>query len=429
MKSYKIFHFPFFIFSFINSIPILYAQQNSGKNSLNKYISNFKLPQNAIPFQFVHQMYFKCKFENKIDADLIFDTKADGLRMDSSFLFENNIKTYDGTETVYHDKVYQPGAGGKMLVRFCKNINLNFDTIVFKKDLVPVLPLNKLLGPALGHRADGIIGSDLFDDYIMEINYEHNYIILHRFELLDTQFFSGYTKMPYADGLKIKIGLNDTLFIEEKFGLDMGMAATLAINANTIDKNNLTNKISPLSFYISGRDIGGKTEEYHYRASYIKIDTFIIYKPIISFDKIIKKTTKDTIKGGYRKGEEAGLVGNGLFTRFNIIMDFKHHFIYLKPNSKFNKPFGYTTTGFFVDDRRNDLNGYEISYILQSSPAQSANLRVGDLIIEVNGKSVIDINFLDMIEILQNPAKTPIRLKIKRNNKITNVTIKRKTIL
>ncbi len=426
MKTRSLFHLFFLLNNFTS---ILYAQQNLKKNIPNKNIVNFNLPQNAIPFEFVHQIYLKCKFDNKTNAQLIFDTKADGLRMDSSFLKENNIKTFDGTETIYQDKVYQPGAGGKMLVRFCKNVIINLDTIVFNKDLVPVLPLNKLLGPALGHRADGIIGSDLFDNYIMEINFEHYYIILHQFELIDKQLFSGYTKMPYKDGLKIKIGLNDSLYIEENFGIDIGMAATLAINSNTIKKNNLTNNISPLSFYKSNRDIGGGTEEYNYRANYIKIDTFIFNKPIISLDKNVKKTIGDTINASLGKWKEAGLVGNGLFSRFNIIMDFKHNFIYLKPNGNFKKPFGYTTTGFFVDDRRTDLNAYEISFILQNSPANFEGLRVGDLITEINGKSVRNISFVNMIEILQNTTQTIVRLKLKRNNKIINITIKRRKFL
>ena len=77
----------------------------------------------------------------------------------------------------------------------------------------------------------------------------------------------------------------------------------------------------------------------------------------------------------------AGLIGNDVLRRFNIIMNYDKRIFYLTPNSHFHDPFDYSYTGL-------DLYWFEgkirVGDIMVDSPADKAGFQVDDVVISVN---------------------------------------------
>jgi predicted metalloprotease with PDZ domain len=75
-----------------------------------------------------------------------------------------------------------------------------------------------------------------------------------------------------------------------------------------------------------------------------------------------------------------GLIGNDLFRRFNIIINYEHRDIYMVPNSHFKEPFDYSYTGlgiYLVDGE------IQVVDVMPESPAEQAGFKSGDVIMAV----------------------------------------------
>jgi carboxyl-terminal processing protease len=64
--------------------------------------------------------------------------------------------------------------------------------------------------------------------------------------------------------------------------------------------------------------------------------------------------------------------------------------------------------------RMNRDNKLEIVRVFEGSPAQKAGLRAGDLVIEVNGQSIVGYSIYEAVILIRGPAGTSVTLTIKR---------------
>jgi predicted metalloprotease with PDZ domain len=77
----------------------------------------------------------------------------------------------------------------------------------------------------------------------------------------------------------------------------------------------------------------------------------------------------------------AGLIGNDLLRRFNIILNYDKKIFYLTPNSHYRDQFDYSYTGlglYWVDGE------IRVGDVMKDSPAEKAGLKVDDVVIGVN---------------------------------------------
>lgn len=65
---------------------------------------------------------------------------------------------------------------------------------------------------------------------------------------------------------------------------------------------------------------------------------------------------------------------------------------------------------------------------LRGSPAEAAGLKPGDVVLEVDGVSVVDIGFLEAVELVRGPKGSTAVLKIRRDGIESNISVKRDVI-
>jgi hypothetical protein len=136
--------------------------------------------------------------------------------------------------------------------------------------------------------------------------------------------------------------------------------------------------------------------------------------PIYAFDDTYNVTSYPYL---------AGIIGNDLLRRFNIILNYEKRDIYITPNSHYSDPFDYAYTGielFYLD------NKVVIGDVAKDSPAEKAGLKEGDLVLAVNR------NFSQSLQQYKAALQSGVqkmKLIVMRNNQMLELEMKPKSIL
>jgi len=339
-----------------------------------------QIPDNAFPIVYRGHLYIMGEADS-IKGNYIFDTGASNLYFDSTYYYENDFH-YSNFLTAK-----LPGAGTTV-----QNVEVIQDTVSFKfgkylyqTSIVPILKLK----PIVGDFADGIIGMEYFSNSVMEINYEKEYISL--FQSIDSVDLSGYSRIGISRRgnrlfIPMKVSINDTLIIEGEYQIDFGAGGSIALTSSVTRKYNLMANIEKKTpFYTKYGGVGGESSSYDFMAKSIEIGEFL-------FNNVTMEFSVDK-SGAMASDKHFGLLGNGIYRRFTVIIDFINNDFYLKPNSMFNEPFEFSRLGFSYVDRNQTMNAWIVTGLYRGSNAEKQDLKIDDKIVAVNGIGIHEIGF------------------------------------
>lgn len=318
----------------------------------------------------------------------------------------------------------------------------------FAQDLYVVLDRDINLSTSLGIPVHGIMGYDLFRDFVVEVNYASKTLKLHDPELYKYKNRKGMQTIPliveerkaYLTGTVL---MRDTANIPVKLLVDTGSSDALWLfhqpekGLDIPDKNYEDHLGRGLSGDIFGKrsKIGG-----------IRIGDFELKEAKVAFP--YRESFGDIQSFGDRNGS----VGGEVLKRFNMIFDYPNGKLTLKKNGYFKDPFQYNLAGIelqhnglrYIAERIADSNGLVkeekstfgnvqillenktrlslvpeiiVSGIRAGSPAAEAGLREGDVILAVNGKRVHQYKLQEILKMLNEKEGRRIRVLIERYNK------------
>ncbi len=85
----------------------------------------------------------------------------------------------------------------------------------------------------------------------------------------------------------------------------------------------------------------------------------------------------------------------------------------------------HRTGGIGVQVRELHSGGLEVYFIFKGLPADKAGLKVGDVIVGVDGIDISTMNIQDSVELILGPIGTDLQLKLKRGDKTRMVIVRR----
>lgn len=373
-----------------------------------------EIPKGAFPIAYKGHLYIKGEADS-IKGNYVFDTGASNLYYDSTYYAENGFK-YENTFTAN-----LPGAGStpQKVIVVEDTVEFKFGENLYKTSIVPVLQLK----PILGDIADGILGMEYFYNSILEINYEREYMKIY--SSLDSINLQGWAKVELTKRdnrlyIPLEIVVNDTIHISGEYQLDFGSGGAVSLTSLVSEKNKLKNNIeNKVAYFTKYGGVGGESSSYDFFASRLKIGDF-------SFKNVLMDFSIDTA-GAMASEKHLGLLGNEIYERFYVYIDFINNDLYLKPNNKYNDLFESSRLGFSYIDRGQTLKSWIVTGLYSSSSAEKSGLLIDDKIITVNGVNVGEINYERQESFFKNIDK--VNLEVERNNKLIKINFELRPII
>lgn len=183
---------------------------------------------------------------------------------------------------------------------------------------------NQLSGPG----TDGKFGPNLFDHKILEINFEKEQMVIHTNR---PTIDSSFKKMPlvFRQGemyIKGQLQIKDQQF-EQLFMIHTGYGGTLLLDDLFVQKTKIAHQLKAYK-ETQLKDSFGNT-----------ITTKKVTLPSFSVDEFSLANLPLGFFEGKIGRQRKSIIGGDLLKRFNVYIDLREAYIYLKPNQLYQLPF------------------------------------------------------------------------------------------
>jgi len=425
---------------------------------LSGLAQHFELPQNI--------KYQKIKFQ-LIDNLMVIPLEVNGSKL--SFILDSgvskpilfNLAEQDSIQInkVSEIAIYGLGDGEPIQALSSRENKFRIGNIQNSDQrLFVVLDKDKNFSPKLGIPIHGIIGYDLFRDFVVEVNYAKQFLRFYRpndyihkkskkAEVLPLHIIN---KKAYVDGF---VYVEETEKVPIKLLVDSGSSDAIWLFES--DSIAVPNKHYDdfLGHGLSGSIFGKRS-----MVKGIQIGSFFLKDAKTSFPDMIHY--EQILNLGGRNGS----MGGEVLKRFNMVFDYRGGTVTLKKNSNFNKAFQYNMSGIeiqhnglrYISERitnRKNLEEEEeadtfgnvqllfesrtrlslvheivVSGIRAGSPARDAGLQEGDVILAVNGKKVHSYKLQEIMHMLNEKEGKRVRLLIERANNDMKISFELKNM-
>ena len=319
----------------------------------------------------------------------------------------------------------------------------------YSQDLYVVLDKGINFSTSLGIPVHGIMGYDLFRDFIVEVNYRSKKIKLHNPELYTYRKKRKAQTIPlvvekrkaYIEGTVL---MRDTANVPVKLLVDTGSSDALWLfpepeKGLDIPEKNYEDHL--------GRGLSGDIFGKRSKIDGVRIGDFELDEAKVAFPYL------ESFQGMDQLGDRNGSIGGEVLKRFNMVFDYARGLVTLKKNGNFKDPFQYNLAGIdlqhnglrYIAESIADVNGIVkedkedtfgnvqillenktrlslvpeiiVSGIRAGSPAAEAGLKEGDVILAVNGKKVHKYKLQEILKMINEREGKRVRLLIERYNR------------
>jgi hypothetical protein len=337
--------------------------------------------------------------------NFIVDTGSGGISLDSTTCIRLNIVP------VLTDKLIM-GIGGIRQLRYVNNRsliigNLKIDSLNFHVSDYDIL------SSVYGDRIDGIIGYSFFSRHIVKIDYDSSQLYIYTKGNIKYPK-GGYMLKPAIVSLPVQGGeLRDSREVDVRFYFDTGAGLCLLLNSDFIKDSAVLNPDKkPLPTQAQG--MGGKANMQVTVMKEFKLGPYRFRNiPTHIFDDEFNVTSYPYL---------AGLIGNDVLRRFNIIFNYDKKSFYLMPNSHYRDPFDYSYTGLGLYWIEGEIR---VGDVMKDSPAEKAGFKVDDVVVGVNDNMTQNLQLYKSM--LQNTGDK-VKILVRRPTGTLELNMKVKSI-
>lgn len=152
----------------------------------------------------------------------------------------------------------------------------------------------------------------------------------------------------------------------------------------------------------------------------MSIGSFRLSQPVVAI-------TEDTA-GVRTHPTSVGLVGMEVLGRFSVTFDYAGNRMYLTPTSRVAEPFVYDASGIGLRTSGPSFSAVVVSRVRDASPGAAVDVRVGDAVVQIDGRHTSRMSLESIRAILQRPGEAH-TLLISRQGKMVECVIKTRDLL
>lgn len=350
--------------------------------------SDVTLDPNAppIPFEMASaHIIFKASLNGRPPIWWLLDTGADQEVINSTRVKSFGLTMYGKTVT--------SGGGNSAEYDYATGATFTLPGVTLRNQHVATIDetgLERALGIPLG----GLLGYDFISRFVVEIDYEKKLITLHdpaTWQFSGTGYIVPLTfdnGIPFTNGT-ITVGGQK---IPAYLVIDFGAQETITLTSPFVKEHDLVH-LAQTNATVT-RPTGLEKEFFAQNNVRGHVDALDLANLHVS-DIPINMSVNTT--GAYASKNFAGTVGESIFRRYHVFLDYARERIILQPTAEVNKPFPERMTyGLSLLASGEDLHTYTVVAVRTGSPAEKDGFRKGDIIASLDGKTAVQFTLADL---------------------------------
>jgi hypothetical protein len=348
-------------------------------------------------------LYLQGKINGVSTKNLILDSGAADL-----FVSESEAKAL---RLQAQGKASIPGRTKIIPTVSVSNLSIQLGTLTLKDHTSVIIPQAEALGleQYFGRRISAVVGYELFEQLVVEVDYSRQTLRLFRPKIYRYQGngqripltlegdrpYIDATVLPYSypalpAKLMIDLGSNAALSLTAACGLDQRL---IAAAPRTLRRNLVT--------------IQGAGEIILGRLQRLQIGSMQIQEPTAIFGK--------TTAGDCDR--LSGKIGYQILRQFKVILDYPHRQLILEPYAAGSRPsYDYDLSGLWLKATGSQLKDYRVGAVSPATPAETAGVKVGDRIVKINNTELSELTLVQIRRQLSQAGQT-VNLLIQRETK------------
>lgn len=275
----------------------------------------------------------------------------------------------------------------------------------------------------MGIDVHGIIGYELFNRYIIEIDYDNllmtfyepdSYTPERRYQVLDMPIIGS---KPYV---KASVRQKNNTRVSGLFLLDTGASLAVSLDQEADSSIYLPEPNVNVSL---GRAIGGDLEGFLSRSQAFNLGDLEFREVLTSYPDAGEYYDLLKVEG------RIGSIGGNIFARSKVVFDYFSQKLYIAKGKEYKRKFEYNMSGIEFKAAGNDLRTFIVTSVLEDSPADRAGIQVGDRVISVNGTQARYFNLSQLAALMRSREGRRIRIRLQREEDIFNLNFRLRRII
>jgi len=301
----------------LNHKDTCYTEISTIRSSYYKDCNGCIITNDTIPFILGkdNRVYIMGKVNGSAPFKFFFDDGADNTILFPSALQKGAKLRFDGS-------IENNGTGGTEPRKTSNTNDLAISKLKWHNE--QVMYVDKQIG-----EGDGTIGYDVFEDKIIEIDYDKRLMIIHDAPIKLSKGFVKFHmqlnggEVPSITGTVI----NQEKKITAEFQFDMGATGCLFLNQGFLKKNNLYGTMETIGEAQTTGAGSGVTK------------TTLAILPEFIFGNYSFKKIPVNLENPVEHDPGTGTLCMDILKRFHTILDYQNNLIWLKPDGLVNSPF------------------------------------------------------------------------------------------
>lgn len=272
-------------------------------------------------------IYLQASINGSQPLWMILDTGA------SVTVFDESVSKMLGIQFLGEGDVYGPGQGSAQKWAFANHATLMFAGEELGDQTVATLPL-EWFSREVGRRTDGFLGSNVFRNYVVEIDYANQVLRLHdpaaysysgSGQRLPLQFIWNDIPTVHAE-----VVAQDGTTIDGVFLVDSGATTAIWLTKAFSEAHPEVLSAQDTVEVPTVVAVGGELSARVGRVHSIRLGGFVLSMPLTQFSQ--------NTSGIFAAPDITGTIGAQTLRRFTVIFDYPHGEMILEPNEHFGDP-------------------------------------------------------------------------------------------
>jgi hypothetical protein len=290
------------------------------------------------------------------------------------------------------------------------SIKLNGLT-AWNQEVQMIIDENFQISHMLGLPVHGLIGFNLFKDYIVKIDYSSEKLTLYRPEHYKYRDRKKDIILPlHFDGnkpfVRTSIVTEELQEVPVKLLVDTGASDALWLSEKSDERIDIPQK--HIETFL-GRGLNGDLYGTKGRIDGLWVGPLVLPKPIVAFPN------SELIDQLISTNDRNGTIGAEILRRFVVTIDYRNSRMTLRPTYRVKEEFNYNMSGMEVINPMPGLPIFTITDIRENSPAYFAGLQVNDQILSLNNSNHRSLELNDINLLLQSRENKKIKITVLRD--------------